>query len=102
MALPKFQSADPVRSKDFGLLQTTWASQIDPIVVRPQNRSNILPQIAIKSGTNVINHLLQRQMQGWSIVDIDAAATIYRSQPFNDLTLTLTSNANCNILLEVF
>ena len=48
------------------------------------------------------NHGLQQTMQGWMITDINAAATVYRSQPLNDKTLTLTSSAACTVDLVVF
>ena len=40
--------------------------------------------------------------QGWIISDQSAAASIYRSAAFNDLTLTLTSSAPCTINLVVY
>ena len=41
-------------------------------------------------------------MQGWSIVDVNAAVTPYRSAPLNDLTLTLTVSEPCVVNIEVF
>jgi len=82
--------------------QTIWASQIEPVLSNPVNNISMLKAITLASGANVINHKLGRKPQGWIITDINAAATIYRSQPFNDLTLTLTSNAVATINLGVF
>lgn len=96
--LPIFNSL----SKELSLLQTGWSALIDPIIGRAQNKSNILQNIVLISGTNVINHLLGRKMQGWSIVDINSAAQVYRSVPFNDLTLTLISDAITTVNIEVF
>ncbi len=36
------------------------------------------------------------------ITDTDAPVTVYRSQPFNELTLTLTSDAVATAQLYVF
>ena len=83
-------------------MQTKWKSIIDPIVSLPLLQGLQLNNIALNSGTTAINHLLSRMQQGWLITDIQGAATIYRSEPFNDKTLTLTSNAAVTISLWVY
>lgn len=83
-------------------MQQKWKSQLDPLIVNPMNNANLLKNISLVTGVNVINHLLGRQMQGWFIADIQGAAQIYRSAPFNNLTLTLTSDADVTISLGVF
>lgn len=84
-------------------LQTTrWKSLLDPILANPLNNVSILENVALINGATTINHFLGRQMQGWFITDINGAATIYRSQPMNDKTLTLTSNAAVTVNLGVF
>lgn len=98
MQLPKILSDDQTMQ----LMQTKWASILNPLLAQPLSSSNILPAVALITGDNVINHLLARKMQGFIISDINAAATIYRSAPFNDQTLTLNSSANCSIALVVF
>jgi hypothetical protein len=86
----------------YDLMQTKWASILNPIIASPTNNISILKNIQLKNGANMINHLLGKLPQGWLILDIDGAATIYRSQPFNDLILTLTSNAAVTVTLGVF
>lgn len=98
MALP-LQQTD---NKDLSLLQTKWKSQIDPVLANPATDMSILKDVKLVSGVNVINHLLGKTQQGWIITDIQAAATIYRSAPFNNLTLTLTSSANTTVNIGVF
>ena len=83
-------------------MQTTWKSQIDPILSIPMLSGIQLNNIAIKSGINVINTKLQRTQQGWVITDITSPALISRSQPFNSTTLTLTSSAATTINLWVY
>lgn len=83
-------------------MQSRWKSILDPFLKNPVNSSNILSDISLNNGVTVINHLLDRKMQGWSLVDIQGAALIYRSQPFNDKTLTLTSDAAVVVSIEVF
>ena len=86
----------------FSDMLTKWASQLNPILANPITNPRLLPNIPLIVGTNTINHGLSQTQQGWYITDINAAATIYRSQPFNSNTLTLTSNAACIVDLVVF
>lgn len=81
---------------------TIWKSQIDPFLANPTNNMSILNDVVLKTGVNVINHLLQKKQQGWIVTDIQGAATIYRSAPFNNLTLTLTASAPVTISLAVY
>ena len=83
-------------------MQVKWKSELDPILSIPLLKGLQLKNIELIAGTNVINTLLGRLQQGFIITDIDAPATIYRSQPFNSLTLTLTSSAACNVSLLVY
>ena len=83
-------------------MQTIWKSQIDPILKIPMLSGLQLNNISLVSGVNNINHLLQRTQQGWIITDQDASSSIYRSQPFNTLTLTLHASAPCTISLWVY
>jgi hypothetical protein len=101
VSLPIFQTS----SKDLSLLQTNWAQQLNPIIEKPTNQSNILKSVSLTTGTNVINHLLGRTLQGWKIVRQRALATIYDNQDNNQspqITLFLVSSANVSIDLEVF
>jgi hypothetical protein len=84
------------------LMQTQWAQELNPIIRNQLLQGILLQNITIKSGVNVINHKLGRKQIGYIIADIDSPAVIYRSQPLNALTLTLTSDANANISVWVF
>lgn len=84
------------------LIQTKWSSILNPLLAKPISSAGQLKGINLINGVTVVNHLLGRTMQGWIITDSDAASTIYRSQPFNNLTLTLTSNAACTVDIMVF
>jgi hypothetical protein len=83
-------------------MQTTWASQINPLLVNPLVNGHLLTGIVLSSGPNVINHKLGRQMQGWFVVDKISAATAFRSAPFNSSTLTLTASGTDTVSLWVF
>lgn len=98
MILPYFNSDDQTLS----LLQTKWSAILNPILSAPTNQGVFIQNINLINGVNTINHGLGRVQLGWSIVDINGAASIYRSAPFNNLTLTLTSNAAVTVSIEVF
>lgn len=84
------------------LMQTQWASQIDPVISNPLNLCSVLNNVVLKSGVTVVNHKLGRLMQGWFLVDKQGPGNIYRSSAFNSLTLTLTSDADVTVSLGVF
>lgn len=83
-------------------MQTKWASIINPLLSKPMLQGQNLENVTLVTGTNIINHKLGRKLQGWTITDIDAAVTVYRSAPMNDLTLTLTSSGNATANIWVF
>lgn len=87
------------------LAQDKWASILNPLIKNPSNNKNILKNVQLSAGTNVINHGLGAVLQGWNPVRIRASATFYDLQDSNqmpDLTLVLVSSANVVIDLEVF
>jgi uncharacterized membrane-anchored protein len=98
MQLPIFIS----QMKDLALMQTKWAGILNPFMANPSLNNNLLTGVALANGVTVINHLLGRTPLGWRIVDINGAATVYRSAPFSKLTLTLTSSAAVTASIEVF
>lgn len=83
-------------------MQSRWKSILDPLLANPISAVNFLSDISLNNGVTVIDHKLGRQMQGWFLTDVQGAATIYRSAPLNNLTLTLTSNAAIIASIGVF
>lgn len=86
----------------FSQLLTRWSSILNPIIANPITNMTILNNVSLIIGDNQIPHLLQRLQQGWVILDINAASSIYRSQPFNSNYLILNSSAVTTINLGVF
>jgi hypothetical protein len=84
------------------LANVKWAAALNPMLANPFNSTSVLSDVKLKVGTNVINHLLGQTMQGWMLTDIQGVASIYRSAPFNNLTLTLTSDAAVTVSIGVF
>ncbi len=98
MSLPLILSDN----SSLNLLQTRWKSELDPFLKSPFANGFLLKNLQLITGTNTINHLLGRMMQGWTIVDLNNPISIYRSKPLNELTLTLTTNGPAMIALWVF
>lgn len=85
-------------------MQTQWSAILNPVIANPISNGLQLSSVVLQSGTNVINHTLQRQMRGWFLTDIDAVATVYRPATayFNKLTLTLVTSAPATVALWVY
>jgi hypothetical protein len=84
------------------LMQTRWASILNPLLGNPFNGVNILENVILVSGTNIINHGLGRAQQGWVITDVQGSAVIYRNAPFNNTTLSLSASAGVIVNIGVF
>lgn len=99
MALPIYNGV----SKDLSLLQTTWSQQINPVLRNAILNGHPLNDIILVANTpQAINHLLSKKQQGWFITDINANASVWRTEPFNSQTLTLEADANVTISMWVY
>lgn len=99
MALPIYKSED----KDLMLMQTAWASQLNPVVNQPQSSGVLLKQVSLVAGDNTIDHRLGRNLQGWQLVRVRAAATIYDKQDTNQLqSRTLILNSSAPVVVDIF
>ncbi len=82
--------------------QDRWATILTPTLTSQIGQGHLISNVALINGVTVINHLLGRKQQGYMISDQDGVASIYRSAPLNDKTLTLTSNAAVVVALWVY
>lgn len=99
--LPIFQTMH----QDVNMMQTRWASILNPIIQLPLNKGLIRQSITLTTGSNTINHLLGRKLQGWFLVRQRAAANIYDDQDNNQspgITLVLVSDADVTVDIYVF
>lgn len=99
MSLPKFKSED----QSFSLLQTAWATQLDPVINNPLNNGNFLKNIILSSSA-IINHGLGRTLQGWEITRLRGNATVYdiqdtNTQPTKTLLLIASSGVSCDLFV---
>lgn len=84
-------------------MQTKWSATLNPLLALPIAAGIQLTGIVMMTDVpNAINHLLQRKPQGWIITDVTGNCAIFRSQPFNDTTLTLIANNDVTINLWVY
>ena len=86
------------------LMNPRLAAELNPVLENPIVSGHIVAAKLI-IGTNVINHLLGKKLQGWFIVGINAIASIYDTQASNqrpELTLVLVSSAVANVNIYVF
>lgn len=101
MKLPIFQSD----SQEMGLMQTQWASAINPLLSNPLVSGLVLKNVPLATGSTQVNHRLGRKLQGWCLIRKRASADIYDAQDSNsmpELTLSLVSDANVLVDLYVF
>lgn len=92
-------------NKDFQLMQNAWSQQLNPLIESPLSQNIVLKNVKLTTGTNVINTLLGRKLQGWVITRLRGPANIYDNQDNNTspaLTLILISSADVTIDLMVF
>jgi hypothetical protein len=82
--------------------QTRWKSQIDPLLSSPMGSVSILKNVVLVTGDNVINHLLGKTQQGWFLTDTQGSSVVFRTAPFNQLTLTLNASAPVVVSIAVF
>lgn len=85
------------------LMLTKWASQLNPVLSNIMVQGKAVNGVILAANTPlVINTQLGRVQQGYIITDQNSAANVWRTQPYNDLTLTLEASANTTLNLWVF
>lgn len=99
--LPIYQS----QSKEMSLMQTNWASQLNPLLSLPLTQGLVLSGVVLAVGYNSINHTLGRKLQGWFMVRQRSAASFYDDQDNEknpSLILKLHSDSIVTVDLFVF
>lgn len=100
MGLPYYKSDD----QSLTLLQTAWATQINPVLANPLVSGVLQKNIKLIAGVNVINHMLSRSSQGYIITGMRGLySQIFDTVSTNpSLTISLTSSVATVIDLYCF
>lgn len=100
--LPLFYTPD----KSMSLLQSGWASLLNPILNSVLATPVLIQNVALSStATTVVNHGLQKNLTGWLVVRNRSGATIWDTQDANskpNLTLWLNASSAVKVDLLVF
>lgn len=96
-----------VQSNDLKLEQMQAATRTATQSQRsnPINGGTTLTSVSLNAGDNTIPHKLSQKLQGWFIVRLRGAATIYDKQdsnPSQDKNLILNSSASVTVDIFVF
>ncbi len=86
-------------------LQVNISEAFQPLISKIQNDSTLIFNVSLRAGEiNTVNHLLNKKLSGWSIVDLDSNSNIWRvNKTLNqNLTLYLQCSADCVVTLQVF
>lgn len=86
----------------YEMMQQKWASLLNPILLNPLNSIGIIENYKLNAGVNIINHMLGQLPQGWFLVDKQGPGDIYRTAPYTDIQLTLTSTTAVVVSIGVF
>lgn len=91
-------------SKDLSMLQTKWASAINPILANPANQAYILKDVKLQPGVNTINHLQDHPLNGYVIVGMQGGFSQIYDVPSSmpSKTLVLNSSAAVTVRIMVF
>jgi Tfp pilus assembly protein PilN len=85
------------------LAQTKWSSTLNPFLAMPIFNGNMVTGINLLANKpQAINHLLGRMPQGWILTDNTANTVVWRTQDFNQFSITLEATANTTISIWVF
>jgi len=82
---------------------TNWSGTLNPLLANLLTQGQLLQSVPLVSGSNPVNHKLQRKLIGWyvtrrrqfKVTGTPTAYDIYDTQDSNqtpELTLTLTSS----------
>lgn len=98
---PLIQSQDRIVNQ----LQQNILQALRPILQNPLVGGRLMEGVALATGDNVLNHGLDRKLQGWIPVLISAGVTLYDKQASNqnpELTLVINSSGTATVTLYVF
>lgn len=96
--LPLIKTGNPAMD----LFMTRAKSQLDPLLSNKITQGTLVQNITLNPGVNYINHKLGETPVGWILVDITGQADVWRTAPFTDTVLTLTSSAATSMTISLW
>jgi hypothetical protein len=99
MQLPLPKTSD----QNLSTTLTRWKSILDPVIADPLLSGLMVSGINLIASTpQVVNHSLSRNPLGWFLTDNTANSVVWRTQPFNNKTITLEASATTQVSIWVF
>lgn len=100
MSLPIFNT----NVTELSMMQTKWASQLNPLLSNVLNKAYIIKNIKLQTGDNTINHLQDKALNGYIITRMQGSfAQIYEvPSDMPKKTLILNASAPTTVDLMVF
>lgn len=98
MSLPLYKSDN----QSFTLMQTGWASQLNPVIANPLVNGVLQKNIKLVVGTNSINHMLGRNLQGYLITGMHNVYTQIFDTVSNTPSLTLNLNSSVAVTIDIY
>ena len=98
-------SKDPKINRDLQQLQNRIESSLRPILSRKELDTSLIEDISLTTGSeNLVEHKQGKEIQGWYVVSIDAAAHVYENTSTTAdkkkyLSLNVSANATVSLLL---
>jgi len=90
-------------SRQVNQFQQALKQALQPLTSQPQSEGIILTQVALVAGTNTIPTMINRKLQGWSLVRVRAASTVYDTQDSNPNPFqTLVLVASAPVVVDIF
>lgn len=99
MQLPLVSSTDSAITQ----LSTKWKAILDPVIANPLTQGQQISSISLAANVpTTVYHSLGQAPQGWFPVDNQASANVWRTQPFNNKTITLEASADTVISIWIY
>lgn len=91
--------------RNINQLQQNISQALEAILSNPLVNGNILNGVKLQIGSNTLNHGLNRNLQGWIPILVNAAADVFDEQATNtnpSKTLILNSSAVVTVSIYCF
>lgn len=86
------------------MIQSYLGEMFDAISQSEFISGNII-EVSLTTSDNLVDHKLNRNFEGWTVIDIDANANVWQSNTMNnnkDKRIILKASAACNAKIYIF